>query len=160
MNESTGEFPIHYILSCQPLEAVNQQFFSKPTISLDDVVRLLKPTYEVENPDETSIQIHTRFMKKTMPEALKRLAEKEPSFLADFVCFVTGSTCIPHFLGNPDFDLKILFENGDDCMLPSSHTCENLLHMTWTVYQNKVEVLMQKLKQAVEYGLNAGFDME
>ena len=94
-----------------------------------------------------------------MPEALKRLTEKKPTFLADFVFFVTGSRCIPYFLGNPDFDLKILFESGADGRLPSSYTCENLLQITWNVYGNDVEVLMQKLEQAVEHGLKVGFEM-
>ena len=159
MNESIGEFPINRILSCQPLEAINQQFFSKATISLDDVVILLKPTYEVQWPDETSRENHELFMKETLPEALKHLAEKKPSFLADFVFFVTGSRCIPHFLGNPDFDLKVLFESGDDGKIPSSHTDENLIHITWNVYDNDVDVVMQKLEQAVDYGLKVGFDM-
>ena len=43
-------------------------------------------------------------------------------------------------------------------MLPSSHTCENLMYVTWNVYGNNVEELMHKLKQAVEYGFKAGFD--
>lgn len=126
---------------------------------LEDIIALLEAVYEHDLPDEASAENHVMFLKKTVPNALEAMKRTKPSFLVDFVFFVTGSRCIPYMKGIPDFHLKIVFEHIKDDLLPSCHTCENLMHIPWNVYDNNVEVFMQKLDIAVENALIAGFDM-
>eukprot|EP00551_Chaetoceros_affinis_P008906 CAMPEP_0203668946 /NCGR_PEP_ID=MMETSP0090-20130426/5430_1 /ASSEMBLY_ACC=CAM_ASM_001088 /TAXON_ID=426623 /ORGANISM="Chaetoceros affinis, Strain CCMP159" /LENGTH=945 /DNA_ID=CAMNT_0050533503 /DNA_START=144 /DNA_END=2981 /DNA_ORIENTATION=- len=153
-----GEFPID-ILGCQPLQAISQQFFSNDTCSVEDIIALLRPEYDFEFDDDISKENHDRFMKETMPEALRNLSTKNSSFLLDFVLFVTGSRCIPYTQGMPDFNVSILFDvQKGEKDLPSCHTCENLLHVPWNVYDNDAEVFAKKVEQAVEFGKD-GFDM-
>jgi hypothetical protein len=162
---SSGEFPIDF-LKCQPLEAINQTFFSKPSFSVQDIIVLLKPFYENEIIDEVSRDNHELFMKQTLPQALEALekiekeSKKDSSFLADFLFFSTGSRWIPYSNGMPDFNLSILFVNIPDDSLPATHTCENLICIPWGVYDNNVVILMEKLQKAVIYALVAGYDRE
>ncbi len=153
-----GEFPIDIILGCQPLQAINQQFFSNDTCSVEDIIELLQPKYDFAA-DEILKQNHKHFMEKAMPGALRNLTGKKSSFLLDFVLFLSGSRCIPYTQGMPDFKINILFsldKGAED--LPSSSTCENLIHVPWSVYDNDAEVLAKKLEKAVEFGKD-GFDM-
>ena len=153
-----GEFPIHLIFSCQPLQAVNQQFFSNDACSAEEIVDLLRPFYEERIPNEAERTNHEMFMQETLPMALRRLAEKDKSFILDFVFFISGSRCIPHTNGYPDFVLNIYFDSTvRNDQLPSSHACDNLLHVAWDVYNNDPELLMEKLERATEYGKK--FDM-
>jgi hypothetical protein len=152
------------ILSCQPLEAINQTFFSKPTFSVQDIIALVKPCYENEILDEVSRDNHELFMKQTLPQALEALekiekeSKKDSSFLADFLFFATGTRCVPYCNGMPNFNLSILFARIKDDSLPATHTCENLIHIPWGVYDNNAEIFMTKLQTAVKYALFAGFD--
>ena len=153
---SLGEFPIDHILGCQPLEAVNKQFFSQPTLFVEDIVKLLKPAYGQRKPDKIARESHKTFLNETLPETLKIMKEKKPSFLVDFVFCITGSRCLPYFDGNPDFELNVMFdlESGH---LPVPHTSENLLHVPWNVYNNYAEVFEKKLEKSVENALVTGF---
>ena len=157
---SLGEFSIDDILGCQPLEAVSKQFFSQPTLFVQDIVALLKPCYEHRIPDSISRGNHETFLRKTLPEALNINVMKQNNslFLADFVFCITGSRCIPYFDGNPDFELNITFDKSSNS-LPTCHTSEKLLHVPWDVYNNNSQILAQKLEKLVEYALAAGFDM-
>ena len=156
-----GKCPIDTVLSFQPLEAINQQFFSSnDSILCQDVIDLLQPLYEGDPPVGPMFENHQMFVSNTFPEALRFLSEKDSEFLVNFIFFATGSRCIPQHQGIPSFKLQVLF----DCelsneSLPSSHTCENLIHVPWQVYNNDGELLMNKLEQAVIYGSKAGFDM-
>ena len=100
------------------------------------------------------------FISENLPEAISILSKKDSEFLVNFIFFVTGSRCIPHHQGIPSFKLQILFDcelsNGS---LPSSHTCENLLHVPWEVYDLDSELLMNKLEKSVAFGSKIGYDM-
>ena len=156
-----GKCPIDNVFSFQPLEAINQQFFSSSsTISCEDVIDLLQALPEEYIPVEQEFENREMFISKTLPQAIKHLSEKDPEFLVNFIFFATGSRCIPQHQGIPSFKLQVLF----DCelsneSLPSSHTCENLIHVPREVYNHDAELLMNKLEQAVAYGSKAGFDM-
>ncbi len=147
------------MLCSQPLEAINQQFFSSNDgIVVEDVIDLLEIYLEHEV-DEISMENYKMFITQTLPQALKSLAKKDPSFLVNFIFFATGSRCIPQCNGIPSFKLKILPDLESDDNLPSSHTCENLIHVPWGVYDNNVEVLMKKLEFSVGHASIAGFEM-
>ena len=124
---------------------------------VEDIVKLLKPGYEQRQPDEIARENHEIFLKETIPEALTIMKGRKSSFLVDFVFCITGSRCIPYFDGNPDFELNITFDIKSGA-LPECHTCENLLHVPWDVYNNDSEIFSLKLEKAVENALVAGFD--
>lgn len=155
-----GQFPLQDFLRCQPLEAITQQFFSPPNISIDNIIEVLKPFYDEPPQDWMTWESHSLFVTKTLPDALKTLAQKHDGFLVDFIFFVTGFKCLPYMKGKPDFKLQILFEGSmTNDHLPQSHTCENLMHVPWQVYDNDSEFFARKLHKAVENSLVAGFDM-
>ena len=131
-------------------------------MKLKDIIALLKPVYEQRIPnDSISRENHEIFLTKTIPEALhiNIKKQKESSFLVDFVFLITGSRCIPYFDGNPDFKVNITFDLENPVGIPTCHTCENLLHVPWEVYNNDREIFAQKMEKAVENALVAGFDM-
>ena len=149
----TDLVPLQDILGSQPLQAINQQFFGSGPCSVDDVVCLLEPYYDGKFPTEEESVKHEKFMKETLPDALETLTKRHESFLLDFVFFVSGSRCIPSFNGFPDFRFKIFFNNNvTNEHLPRTHTCENLLHVPWDVYGNKLDLLVRKLGQSTELG--------
>ena len=124
---------------------------------IEDIVKLLKPSYYEQQPDKIARESHETFLKKTLPEALEIMKGKKPLFLVDFVFCITGSRCIPYFDGNPDFELNVTFDLESNS-LPVCHTCENLLHVPSDVYNNDSEIFSQKLEKSVENALVVGFD--
>ncbi len=159
--QTKGLIRIKDIFSCQPLEAVTQQFFSLPELSLEDLKELFRPKHEhiLEN-DSNFIERHQQFTKFTLPKALENICKHKPTFLSDFVFFVTGSRCIPYLAGNSDFEIQVLFETtATENALPQSHTCDNMIHIPWGAYGNDVNTFSKIIEKAVEYALKAGFDM-
>ena len=85
----------------------------------------------------------------------------DPTFIANFVEYCTGSPFVPDIDLNPDFHIRLefnAFEMEQD-FLPVVHTSDNCIQIPAQAYDADIEVFQHKLATAMRLCGN-NFDMQ
>ena len=105
---------------------------------------------------EIQKQFETRFT-----ELVQQKMKDDPTFIANFVEFCTGSPFLPDIDLNPDFHIRLEFNASEmeQDFLPVVHTCDNCIKIPARAYYADIEVFQHKLATAMRLCGN-NFDMQ
>ena len=105
---------------------------------------------------EVQKQFETRFT-----EFVRQKMKDDPTFMANFVEFCTGSPFLPDIDLNPDFHIRLEYNwsEMEQDFLPVVHTCDNCIKIPAQAYRADIEVFQDKLATVMRLS-QTNFDMQ
>lgn len=159
------------ILNTVPLEAVQRILFSRPSITLDDVLGILSPIYCAGDADwdgkaEDLIFLRSKqeeFYNNDFKRYLSEGSTEATSFLTNFIQCCTGSNYLP-FMTHDGTPFKVIVEfniiSPEAGCHPLFQTCSNTILLPGMgLYFDDYELFQQKTNEAIDSSFNQ-FNMQ
>lgn len=157
-------FPIKERFADIPFESIEKLILSNHEYSADDLLSKIVPIYS-DDGDILLRETQEKLFSQGLRDILSKWETTDPEKLPQFVQFCSGRSFLP-IDPRSNFKIKVAFEiqavdgsSSSADRLPESHTCESRLSLPSKAYDGDVEVLEEKLSQALEYHGSKTFTM-